>query len=116
MVRYWLGEMERILASGPDRPVPVGRNATDPIRVLSVERDRTLPVAELLERTDVDVRRVVARLRDLEDAVLTRRGVHPVRGEMTLAQVVNSGLAKHLEDHAVQLDGALGLASPEDRG
>jgi len=115
MVRYWLGEMERILSGGPDRPVPVGRTAADPIRVLSVERDRTLPVAELLERTDVDVRRVVARLRDLDEAALTRQGIHPVRGEMSLAQVVNSGLAKHLEDHAVQLDEALGLASPEGR-
>ena len=114
MVPYWLGEMERILAGGPD-PIPVGRTAADPIRVLSVERDRTLPVAELLERTDVDVRRVVARLRNLDEAALTRQGIHPVRGEMSLAQVVNSGLAKHLEDHAVQLDEALGLASPEGR-
>ena len=114
MVPYWLGEMERILAGGPD-PIPVGRTAADPIRVLSVERDRTLPVAELLERTDADVRRVVARLRNLDEAALTRRGVHPVRGEMTLAQMVNSGLAKHLEDHAAQLDDALGLASPEGR-
>jgi hypothetical protein len=112
MVSYWLGQMERILAGG-DRPVAVGRTAADPIRVLSVERDRNLPVEELLDRTDVDVRRVVARLRGLDDAALRRRGVHPVRGEMTLAQVVNSGLAKHLEDHAVQLDGALGLARPE---
>jgi hypothetical protein len=108
MVRYWLGEMERILASGPDRAVTVGRDATDPIRVLSVERDRTLPVAELLERTDVDVRRVAARLRGLDEAALMRRGTHPVRGEMTLAQVVTSGLAKHIEDHAVQLEGTLG--------
>ncbi len=113
MVPYWLGQMERILARGDD-PIPVGRTAADPIRVLSVERDRTLPVAELLDRTDVDVRRVTARLRGLDDATLTRCGVHPVRGEMTLAQVVNSGLAKHLEDHAVQLDGALGLARPAD--
>lgn len=115
MVRYWLGEMEQILAGGPDRPVAVGRTAADPIRVLSVERDRTLPVAELLERTDVDVRRVIGRLRGLDEAALTRRGIHPVRGEMTLAQVVNSGLAKHLEDHAVQLEGTL-APRPEDRG
>jgi hypothetical protein len=115
MVRYWLGEMERMLANGPDRPVTVGRDAADPIRVLSVERDRTLPVAELLDRTDVDVRRVIGRLRGLDEAALTRRGIHPVRGEMTLAQVVNSGLAKHLEDHAVQLEGTLG-PRPGDRG
>jgi len=114
MVPYWLGQMERILSGGPD-PIPVGRTAADPVRVLSVERDRTLPVAELLERTDVDVRRVVARLRNLDEAALTRQGIHPVRGEMSLAQVVNSGLAKHLEDHAAQLDEALGLASPEGR-
>jgi hypothetical protein len=116
MVPYWLGQIERILAGGPDRPVAVGRTAADPIRVLSVERDRNLPVEELLDRTGVDLRRVIVRLRGLDDAALTRRGVHPVRGEMTLAQVVNSGLAKHLEDHAVQLDEALGLARPEGRG
>jgi len=117
MVRYWLGEMERILAGGDD-PVPVGRTATDPIRALSVERDRTLPLAELLERTHVDVGRVGARLRRLDRLSLERKGLHPIRGETTLAQLVESTLAKHLEDHAVQLDEALGLAGvpgAEDR-
>jgi hypothetical protein len=111
MVRYWHGETERILAGG-GQPAAVGRTASDPIRVLAVERDRTLPVHELLARTDVDVRRVVGRLRGLHPGALEERAIHPVRGEMTLGQVVNSGLAKHLEDHAVQLDEALGFRVP----
>ena len=41
MLPYWLGEAERILAGGPD-PVRFGRVAEDKLRVLTIERDRTL--------------------------------------------------------------------------
>ena len=112
MVRYWHGEMERILAGGRE-PITIGRFGTDSVRVLTVERDRDLPVDELLARVDVDVRRVVARLTTLDDSALSTRALHRYysdRGEMTLADIVTTSLAKHLEDHSVQLDRALRLA------
>src|ERR1035437_6176053 len=47
MLPYWLGEIERVIV-GIIEPVPFGREQTDLIRVLTVDRDRTLPIPELL--------------------------------------------------------------------
>lgn len=109
MLPYWLGEIERVL-SGASEPVPFGRTADDPIRALTVERDRTLPVPELYARLDIGVERAVRRLLELDDRQCARRGLHPTRGEMTVIDIVDVFLASHLEEHCGQLSAALGLA------
>src|SRR6476660_7565703 len=47
MLPYWLGEAERIvdMTGGPE---PFGRIATNDVRVAIIERDRTLPIRELV--------------------------------------------------------------------
>ncbi len=102
MLPYWLGEVERVLAGGPD-PVPFGRVATDPIRTMTVDRDRTLPVSELYARLDGAVERVVRRLIELDDRQAAKLGLHPKRGEMTVEQIVDAFLASHIEEHCEQL-------------
>jgi hypothetical protein len=56
--------------------------------------------------------RVRTQLAEVNDAVRswtpeewTRRGAHPVRGEMTVERIVTVFIADHLEEHADQLDG-----------
>ena len=49
MLPYWLSEIERVLA-GATEPVPFGRTPNDLIRLLTIDRDRTLPVGELYAR------------------------------------------------------------------
>ncbi len=79
MLPYWLGEIERILA-GPMEPVPFGRAPSDLIRLLTVDRDRSLPVSELYARLDFHLERVVRRLLELDERQCARRGVAQATG------------------------------------
>lgn len=111
MLPYWLGEIERVLA-GQVEPVPFGRAPTDLVRLLSVDRDRTLPVSELYARLDNSLERVVRRLLELDERQVARRGLHQGRGEMTVKQIVDVMLSAHIEEHCQQLTAALDRAQP----
>ena len=116
MIPYWQGEMERILAgpaTGADGPVRFGRVATDTNRLGILERDRSLPPAELYDRIDAGLERFERRLQTLSAEELERQGVHPKRGEMTVAEIADRFVVSHLADHAVQLEGILGLGPME---
>ena len=106
MLAYWLGEIERVIA-GPVEPVPFGREETDLIRLLTVDRDRTLPVSELYGRLDNSLERVLRRLLELDERQVARRGLHKKRGEMTVRQIVDTMLAGHIEEHCRQMATAL---------
>jgi len=106
MLPYWLGEIERVLA-GQVEPVPFGRAPSDLIRLLTVDRDRTLPVPELYTRLDNSLERVVRRLLELDERQVARRGLNPQRGEVTVGQIVDVMLAAHIEEHCRQMSAAL---------
>jgi hypothetical protein len=106
MLPYWLGEIERIIA-GPIEPVPFGRTQADLVRLLTVDRDRTLPMFELYARLDNSLERVLRRLLELDERQAARRGLHKARGEMTVRQIVDVMLADHIEEHCKQLAAAL---------
>jgi hypothetical protein len=109
MLSYWLVEVERILG-GTGQPVPFGRVGTDTDRVASIGRDRALPIAELYARIDDGLARWTSRLETLTPAQLENVGLHPARGEMTVAAVVGRMLLGHLDEHIVQLEAILGGA------
>ena len=113
MAPYWLGEIERVL-DGPEEPVAFGRVATDPVRIGLVERDRSLPPRELYDRIDDALTRFDRRWRSLTPADLARRGVHPKRGEMTVAQMPDPFIVGHLEGHVIQIDSILADAAAAD--
>ena len=106
MLPYWLGEIERVIA-GPIEPVPFGRTPADLVRMLTVDRDRTLPMFELYARLDNSLERVLRRLLELDERQAGRRGLHKSRGEMTVRQIVDVMLADHIEEHCKQLAAAL---------
>jgi len=106
MLPYWMGEIERILAGAVD-PIPFGRQPNDLIRLMTVDRDRTLPVSELYGRLDHILERVLRRLLELDERQVARRGLHKERGEMTVRQIVDVMIAGHIEEHAVQLAAAV---------
>ena len=101
MLPYWVGEIERII-DGPE-PARYGRLQTDQIRIGLIERDRTLPIRELLARIDDGSARFGRRLAELGSADLARRGLHPVRGEQTIEQVLEVVVVGHMEGHLDQL-------------
>jgi len=100
---FWLGEMERIIAGGPE-PVPFGRIASDRMRIGILERDRSLPPRELYDRTISALERLERRWLALTPADLARRGLHPKRGEMTIAAIADRFIVSHTAEHVVQLE------------
>ncbi len=100
MLPYWRGEIERILDG--DEP-PFGRVADDPIRTLTIGRDRTLPIRELFARIDAGVDRYEPWLGTLSPDDLARAGIHPTRGRLTIADVLEINVVGHLEGHVEQL-------------
>jgi hypothetical protein len=105
MLRYWLGEVERILDQSAAEAVPVlfGRLETDPLRIAVIERDRTLPIRELYARITAESERIAARLTDLSPEDGRRRGIHPRYGETDVTAVVDHHIVDHLERHVAQL-------------
>jgi hypothetical protein len=106
MLPYWLGEIERVLA-GQVEPIPFGRAPSDLVRLLTIDRDRTLPVYELYARLDNQLERVVRRLLELDERQVARRGLPREQGEMTVKQIVDVMLSAHIEEHCKQLAVAL---------
>jgi hypothetical protein len=105
MLRYWLGEVERILdqSATEAEPVPFGRLEMDPLRLAIIERDRTLPLRELYARITAESERIAARLTDLSPEEGRRRGTHPRYGETDVTAVVERHIIDHLERHVAQL-------------
>jgi hypothetical protein len=114
MLPYWLGEVERVLGDGPE-PVPFGRTQADPNRLTAIERDRTLPLAELYARIEAGAERYARRLPALTTADASRRGLHPVLGELPVTTILERMVVRHAEDHVRQLTDILaGPAAPTE--
>jgi hypothetical protein len=107
MMPYWLGEAERILAS-PETSAAFGRVATDDIRLAVIERDRSLPLPELLARAQVGIERWRRRWGELDQQRRMRVGTHVALGELTVTDIATRFVTSHLEGHLDQLAAALG--------
>ena len=107
MLRFWLGEIERVLAGSPE-PVPFGRVAADEQRIGIIGRDRTVPLAEHYSRIAADIGRYQDRLPTLTPDELTKRGLHATAGEITVVGMVERFAVRHIEEHVEQLETILG--------
>lgn len=105
MLPFWLGELERVVEGGASGgSTPFGRQADDPIRIGSLERDRTLPLGVLFGRIDTGLRSWTDRLRSLTDDERARGGLHPRLGEMPASGILERFVLGHAEEHVVQLE------------
>jgi DinB superfamily len=105
---YWLDQIRMVLAraaEGNPQPIPFGRTKADPGRIAAIERDRNDDPASLLARVEAALREIETTLGALPEARWWVRGLHPTRGAMTVREIADEFLAKHLEEHAGQLDG-----------
>jgi len=107
MLAYWLGEAERIIES-PDDGAAIGRAATDDVRLAIIERDRTLPLRELVARVRVGIDRWRERWAELAAGDRRRTGTHPRLGVVTVTDVAGRFAVGHLEEHLDQLAAAIG--------
>jgi hypothetical protein len=61
----------------------------------------------LLTQLEGEVRSAASTIRTLSEAERGRRGVCTGRGEMTVADVIESFIVKHAEEHLEQVQSAL---------
>ena len=106
MLAYWLGEAERIIET-PDVGVPVGRVVTDDVRLAIIERDRTLPLRELIARVEAGIDRWRRRWPELDAARRGQTGTHPRLGTVTVGDLASRFAVGHLEEHLDQLEAAI---------
>jgi hypothetical protein len=113
MLEFWRKELERV-AAGTDDPVPFGRVATDTDRLAIIERDRSLPPADLFARIVAGSERFLGSWARWTEPERDRVGLHPRLGEMTVRASADRFVVDHLADHAAQLEATMGTAPTSD--
>jgi hypothetical protein len=101
---YWLNQARRVIALPTTEPVPFGRVKTDSGRIEAIERERHTDPQALMDRVRAQLAEVVDAARSWTPEEWQRRGIHPVRGEMTVETIMKVFIVDHLEEHADQLD------------
>ena len=93
-----------MLAAPPSAPAMFGRTLTDPSRVTPIAGAAGVTVAELFARCAAGIAETRVFIGELSGADWDRIGVHIIRGEISLAGIADGMIARHLEEHADQLD------------
>ena len=101
---YWLAQAQRVIAQPTHPPVPFGRVRTDAGRLEAIERERHTDPKALLERVRTSLAEITDAVRSWDAETWRLRGAHPTLGEMTVEQLVERFIVRHLEEHADQLD------------
>jgi hypothetical protein len=103
MLDYWTSQLTRVLAGDSSTAVPFGRVATDESRLRRIDDDRQRRANELLDSIGAGLVRATGFAAGLSPEELDRRGLHPLRGELTVGASIERFLVTHLEEHVVQL-------------
>ena len=106
MIPYWLSHCRDLIAARGELPT-FGRTAGSPERLEGVARGATAQPDALLTQLADEVRSAASTIRALSTADRGRRGVCTGRGEMTVADVIESFIVKHAEEHLAQVQSAL---------
>ena len=106
MIPYWLSHCRALIAARGELPT-FGRTAGSPERLAGVAHGAAAQPDALLTQLEDEVRSAASTIRRLSAAERSRRGVCTGRGEMTVADVIESFIVKHAEEHLAQVDAAL---------
>jgi DinB family protein len=103
MLAYWTAQLSDVLAGEPAAPTPFGRVATDQHRLDRIDAARHRPAGELLDEIDAGLVAATAFVGACSAADLARVGLHPSRGELTVADSLDRFVVSHLAEHVEQL-------------
>jgi uncharacterized damage-inducible protein DinB len=106
MIPYWLHHCRTLIAATGGPPT-FGRTAGSPERLAGVAHGATSEPEALLTQLRDEVGSAAAAIRTLSVAERDKRGINPGRGEMTVAQVIESFIVGHAEEHLAQVQSAL---------
>ncbi|HXJ81796.1 MAG TPA: DinB family protein [Candidatus Methylomirabilis sp.] len=106
MIPYWLSHC-RVLIAATGSPPRFGRTAGSPERLAGVAHGATADPDALLARLQEEVRAAANAIRKFSEAERSKRGVTSERGEVTVAEVIESFIVGHAEEHVEQVQAAL---------
>jgi uncharacterized damage-inducible protein DinB len=106
MIPYWLSHCRTLIAA-TGAPPAFGRTPGSPERLAGVAHGAAAEPHALLDQLRREVRAAASAIRELSAAERAKRGHTPERGEMTVADVVESFIVRHAEDHVAQVQAAL---------
>ena len=106
MIPYWLHHCRALIAATGEVPT-FGRTPGSPERLAGVARGAAAQPDEMLAQLQDEVRRAAGTIRSLSNAERSKRGINPGRGEMSVAEVIESFIVSHAEEHLAQVEGAL---------
>ena len=108
MIPYWLSHCRVLMAAGPGELPTLGRAPGSPERLAGVAHGAAAGPDALLTELHGEVRSAANTIRRLSEAERGKRGVYPGRGEVSVADVVESFIVGHAEEHLKQVRAALG--------
>lgn len=106
MIPYWLNHCRVLIAATGELPA-FGRTPGSPERLAGVAHGAAAQPDVLLTQLQNEVRAAAGTIRKLSMAERSKRGIHPGRGEMTVADVIESFIVSHAEEHLAQVQAAL---------
>jgi uncharacterized damage-inducible protein DinB len=106
MIPYWLSHC-RTLINATGTPPTFGRTAGSPERLAGVAHGASADPHALLRQLHEEVQAAASAIRQLSAAERSRRGISTERGEMTVAQVIDSFIVDHAEEHLAQVQRTL---------
>ena len=106
MIPYWLSHC-RTLITATGAPPEFGRTPGSPERLAGVAHGAASEPQALLDQLRREVRAAAGAIRGLSAAERAKRGRNRERGEMSVADVIESFIVRHAEDHLAQAEAAL---------
>jgi uncharacterized damage-inducible protein DinB len=104
LLPYWAHQAAAI-AAAPGQPF--GRSHDDPDRIGAIAAHGHDSLDAIVPRLRTSLAECVETIRSLPADAWQRAGQHPIRGSMTVAQVVDTFLLNHAEEHAAQTQATL---------
>jgi uncharacterized damage-inducible protein DinB len=106
MIPYWLNHCRTLIAV-TGTPPKFGRTLGSPERLAGVAHGASADPDALLRQLHEEVREAARVIRQLSAAERLKRGISTERGEMTVAQVIESFIVGHAEEHLAQVQSVL---------
>jgi hypothetical protein len=101
---YWTQAARQVLAAPAEAPASFGRTTTDASRVEPIAAAAGVPASELFRRCAEGIAAARVLIGELAAPDWDRVGIHVVRGEVPVGAILESMVARHLEEHADQLE------------
>jgi uncharacterized damage-inducible protein DinB len=107
MIPYWLSHCHTIITA--TEPPVFGRSLDAPERLAGVEHGAAGEPDQVLDALHEAVQSAGQTIRAMSPADRNRKGMHASRGEMTVAEIIETFIVVHAESHLAQLQAALRL-------